>query len=335
MAIERIEVIYAFLYILGRAPESEDVVRYHANNFPTVDALRRHLFGTDEFRNVYSLLTDYHRDQSFDFTRRRLGFVHIPKTGGTTVISAISAVVDAAKVFPDRYKLSGYAAAFLAEFDYFMGHYGLHEIRYLPGDVYTFTVLREPRARIISQYYYHRSRMLANAPISPDPLLEKARLPIKEYLADAEIRVHPSVDNAQCRALFSPLAESAARPGRAMRRQEDVTRVSLLENAIENLMTFDAVGTTEGLDAFMQLLAGDLGLEIKRAPERKMVTEELHAQFPAIYAKVDYRTIDGEVSALLDELVELDEQLYDVARKSLDRRLREGAEMRPQFSRAM
>jgi len=327
------EIVNAFALILGREPEP-DAVEWHRQHFPTVDELRRHLLRTDEFRSVYAMLTEYTRDQTFDLTRRRAAFVHIPKTGGTSVIGALATAIDPARIFPDpgpdfpdRYRLSLHAPALLAEYDYFLGHYTLHEIRYIPGEVYTFTVLREPRARLISQYYFHRSRITPNTPVGNDFLLEKSRLPLKEYLRDPQVRADPAVDNAQCRALFSlarPHAADRVPPFYARACAGEIDRACLVDNALENLASLSAYGTTDGLDDVLRRIARDLGLEIPLAPERKLVTERLPDEFPGVYTRVEPEAVDEEVSSLLDELVELDERLYRAAKFSLAGRRRAG-----------
>jgi hypothetical protein len=323
--------VNAFVLILGREPEP-DAVDWHREHFPTMEELRRHLLRTDEFRAAYAMLMEYTRDQTFDLTRRRVAFVHIPKTGGTSVISALAAAIEAPRIFPDpgpdfpdRYRLSLHAPALLAEYDYFLGHYALHEIRYIPGEVYTFTVLREPRARIISQYYFHRSRITPNTPVGNDFLLEKSRLTLKEYLRDPQVRADPAVDNAQCRALFSLARPRAAERVPAFYARAcagEIDRACLVDNALENLATLSAYGTTDGLDDLLRRVARDLGLELPLAPERKLVTDRLPDEFPGVYTRVEPEPVDEEVSSLLDELVELDERLYRAAKFSLAGRRR-------------
>jgi hypothetical protein len=325
------EIVSAFALILGRAPEA-DALEWHRQHFPTMEELRRHLLRTDEFRSVYAMLTEYTRDQTFDLTRRRAAFVHIPKTGGTSVIGTLTAAIDPARIFPDpgpdfpdRYRLSLHAPALLAEYDYFLGHYALHEIRYIPGEVYTFTVLREPRARLISQYYFHRSRITPNTPAGNDFLLEKSRLPLKEYLRDPQVRADPAVDNAQCRALFSlarPRPADRAPAFYARACAGEIDRSCLVDNALENLAGLNAYGTTDGLDDLLRRIARDLGFEIASQAERKLVTDRLPDEFPGIYTRVEPEVVDEEVSSLLDELVELDERLYRAAKFSLAGRRR-------------
>lgn len=324
------EIVSAFQFILGREPEI-DAIEWHRQHFPTMDDLRRHLLRTNEFRSVYAMLLEYTRDQTFDLARQRIAFVHIPKTGGTSAISAIASAVDPCRVFPDpgpafpdRYRLSLYPPAYLAEYDYFLGHYSLHEIRYIPGDVYTFTVLREPRSRIISQYYFHRSRITPNTPVGPDFLLEKSRLPLKEYLRDPEVRADPGIDNAQCRALFSLSRSRASQRGPASRARAltgESDRSCLIDNALENLAALNAFGMTEGLDSFLGSVANELGLDLKLG-ERKLVTDRLPDQFPDVYTKVEHEPVDREISSLLDDLVALDEQLYRAAKSAIAGRSR-------------
>ncbi len=318
MALTKDEVDFAFRMILGRPPESDAAMEFHLHKFPDVAALRNHLFNTVEFRQSY-----WHRlaegDASYagremHFAREKLVFLHIPKNAGTSLNRILETLCPETEIFPHQSLISHYPAFFIARHFLFRGHYTLHEIQYIPGPKCIFTLLREPRARILSQYHYHKSSKIGETAINDLPMVHKARLPLREYLLDEEVRRHISVDNMQTRYLFYLSAAAAGRFGvvadDATSPFDRLPRRAVLEIAKENLAGLDYVGTVEGFDQFLTLFCEERGIPVPTDIRRQNVTRELGEVDPKAHSKVSFEHPDEEIHHLLDDLVDLDEELY-------------------------
>lgn len=151
--------------------------------------------------------------------RERLAYLHLPKAAGTSIRAALSAYYDAADTVPwsfDRHMFGGFAG--LAEIDrpvflgdpsefrkyrYMEGHWSLPTILagFDPDDVAC--ILREPRARYLSQYTFWRSWGDEQHEVwRPFDASLASRRPLSEYAADPAIACIS--DNLVTRLLLGP-----------------------------------------------------------------------------------------------------------------------------------
>jgi hypothetical protein len=163
--------------------------------------------------------------------RRRVIFFHIPKCAGISVTehfglcagSLLSLREDLMPVGFDRHVARARHAPFVA------GHFGWEVLEHIRGDALVFTVLRDPLARLRSQYWFHLERDRAGHP----PVI--AGRSFGEYLESAV-----EVDNVMSRqlAVSTHHARSATLKPHQLRGW-----------ALEHLATFDYVGFTPTLNA--------------------------------------------------------------------------------------
>lgn len=158
--------------------------------------------------------------------RRRLGYLHVPKTAGTSVTSAIRAAVEtdadrtlAAPFVMDTTLFGGFTefdrmptghGVFrgdphdLAVYDAVLGHFAVSTLLAgrEPDDL--FALFREPRARLLSLYTYWRS-WPEDKHASWDPYdasRAAARLDWPDFLCEPAVAAQ--VDNAATRLLLTP-----------------------------------------------------------------------------------------------------------------------------------
>ncbi|NEP85838.1 MAG: sulfotransferase family 2 domain-containing protein [Okeania sp. SIO2C2] len=84
--------------------------------------------------------------------------MHIPKTAGQSVHQLLINFLGKDKVCPARVnnQLLSYSKQEMDKYQAFSGHFDWCIFDNLPGPKFTFTVLREPRERILSFYFYLR-----------------------------------------------------------------------------------------------------------------------------------------------------------------------------------
>lgn len=94
-------------------------------------------------------------------------FLHIPKTAGQTIHNALAAMVGRKYVSPIRThtQATGGAPQMPAGYALYSGHIDWTELEGLPKGRFTFTVLRDPRERIASFYFFllHEAEKLGRA----------------------------------------------------------------------------------------------------------------------------------------------------------------------------
>ncbi len=104
------------------------------------------------------------------------------------------------------------------------GHYDVPSIRRLGADRFTFTLLREPKARIVSLYRYWRGQAALDLGWNGmnQPVLAAQRLSLAEFLATDDPWILDYIDNfyvrAADRAILQLWARSAARGAGGMAR---------------------------------------------------------------------------------------------------------------------
>ena len=101
---------------------------------------------------------------------RTIVFLHIPKTAGQTVHTELTRVIGAEHTSPVRVHTQvGPDDQFPPGYRLYSGHLDWKDIDQLPKDRFTFSVLRNPRERIASFYFY----LLKRAEAATPEMLEK------------------------------------------------------------------------------------------------------------------------------------------------------------------
>jgi hypothetical protein len=237
--------------------------------------------------------------------QRKLVFLHLAMTGGTTLREQISTAFSPAEICPYRSGLPpDCSAEELDSYGFFAGRFTPDEIVRIPGEKYVFTVLREPRERLRSIL---RSVLHRPAPCSALPPQSGAAAPPPGAWMEADGDV---LDNGMVRQLAGAVATA---DGYTYVRDEEgarirVPRADLVPLALANLRRLDLIGFTDELDTVYARIAHEFGLsQASGALPRRGV----HCATGAHDRLADRLTgLDAE----LGRFVELDAQVYAQAR---------------------
>jgi hypothetical protein len=234
----------------------------------------------------------------------RLIFVHIPKTGGTSLVAAIESQYGPAHLA--RLYLGGFGIPVdeflqwsrrrLRKVRAVTGHYEFGLAAHLPGDSTYLTVVRDPIDRVVSHYHY----------VLTEPTLVELH---QAHGSDASLEAHVTrsplrdlINNAQTRQIGGDVLE----PGRPPTAAD-------LEIAMRRLdEDFAVVGLQERLDESLALMRVVLGWDEHTLPNLNVTS-----------ARPSVSDLDPAIHAIVLEHNQLDATLYAHARDRFARRLAE------------
>lgn len=247
--------------------------------------------------------------------RLRCGFLHIPKTAGNSIRAALRTVYDAADTAPyqfdhvlfgdfDRYDtfaepirrrtLTRDESPVMLDARLVAGHLAYQTItRFMdPSDV--FTVVREPRARLLSHHLYWSARLPAMTAAYGDYQVERTAVDgLKRFLSQhAGAHQH---DNLHVRLLCGD-ALPADRP------LSDAELADAAARAVANLSTLGALLFVES-PSFWNDFGQFVGTDIAELRENDMGATPVPVPFSG-------PQLDDEALELLDERTAGDRQVY-------------------------
>ena len=195
---------------------------------------------------------------------KRLIFLHIPKTAGTAVASVLTQWFGVDEIMPcslAAVRTGSHPVNMMASRRFRLFGIGMHldhdqvaAIRHaLRGEErpFVFTVLREPRARLISQYLHWRrtddASLAGVDDLTREAYVSARELPLGEFLNKNNPFVIEHFRNYQARLL--------AGFATCLKRSDD----EILETALANMADYDLVGTTSQCDQVLTAAAEAYG----------------------------------------------------------------------------
>ncbi|WP_270936782.1 sulfotransferase family 2 domain-containing protein [Falsiroseomonas oryzae] len=328
--ITREGVEHAYRYLLGRPPENEKAYQYGLSA-GTVETLRRWILNSAEFSQKLrrdaphalrrSILDELQMPPaeappSVAEGRPRIVFLHMMKTAGTSIRRRLEELAEGEPVF--RREKDGrpgdVPAADLARYRVVMGHFNILDARHVPEPRRIFTVLREPRERLVSFYHFlHRHR----AEVVEERGMERARIAractLEQFLAHPDPGVRGTLQNVMTCTLagdYRPIgADRYLQPWESPR--DAITGPELLRRALGNLFALDFVTFVDRLEEDRPRLMQALGLPDTGPLPRENTRDEVN---PVVEPRPEPE-ITPRAGALLRRLTDLDRVLYGLARQ--------------------
>ncbi len=129
-------------------------------------------------------------------------FLHIPKTAGQSVHHYLVTNFDEKVIFPARVnsQILNYTIGEIKKYKIFSGHFDLSFLDIVDQPKFTFTILRNPKDRILSYYFYIRNeakKLTKQELNSPERQGMKAALELSpdEYFCDENLNIRQFIDN--------------------------------------------------------------------------------------------------------------------------------------------
>lgn len=237
-------------------------------------------------------------------SRPRYVFVHVMRTGGTSMrrllwsrfpqerIYPNQAVIEARGQYPEIGEVARHPPGFFRRFDLVAGHYPYRVVDLLPGRPAVLTLLRHPVQRTLSHLRRAASTMPAFRGMDFHEILDGERFRA-HFVEDYMTRYFSFRSPAERESVNLPLPIDRS-------RLEDARR------ALDDCLW---VGITEQYQRSLDLLATmtDLRLSVPRHDNRSTHRGE----------------VDEALIRRIEELTQLDHELYEHARRRLERDLRD------------
>ena len=271
-------------------------------------------------------------DPYLSWNQEAVAFMHLPKTGGTTLYSLLSRCYPEARTWGPDPRLHLYSATELADYDFFSGHFDYFSTRLIPRNlVHRLSILRDPYSRLISWYRFCQARALIGVTTNDADVELAHKLSPEEFFENEYNLRSPWVNNAylyffgapdsRAEELKTVLVERAGADSRSLTGdcEEEVRIARVLGEAIRRVVTLDGLGITERYDESVALIFAGLRLARPETIVPQKVTDQL---------------IDGELPPVppvemtprlrraLKPLTRYDRIIYDVAKHEFERRLR-------------
>ena len=244
----------------------------------------------------------------------RLIFLHLPRTGGTSLHEALSPLFSPAECCPERFpNLEWMPRAELLRYRFFSGHYRFDELALIPHPRFLCTVLRDPRARILSLYRFwrrHRSEVVEKHQLV-GPKMARS-LDLLDFLNCRVPVVRNAIDNAIACTLAGrvhPMEDGHFAMWNKAGVNTPLRPADIVTVACEALLAFDAVGFTETLPALHGHMTRVTGLPFTPLPHlngRDQPEEKLE--------DIADQPITREIALRLQRLTRLDVQVVAFAR---------------------
>lgn len=314
MTISEDDVRRVFEVLFSRSPEN-DSVRQNSAQARDIDELVHKVVFSPEFQKRFlSQLYTGMTDELVPLLTERVVFLHIPKSGGTTLHRILGEWFGVENLHPERHNgLYYYSAADLASRLVFSGHYDYYSTNLIPGPSKKISFLRNPIERLISLYNFHRAH-------KPEFLKRNnLKLPslaneylIDEYFARPEIRSHPAINNTMAR-YFSDEPQILFRwEGGHDGTQSDIEK--LLDQALQNIEKFDFIGFMENYEESIVKLSRVLGRQAPSPIAKEQVLDVLMDSNSGM-RRIEIQRPNDRTLAGLEELVAYDRLVYAKAEK--------------------
>jgi len=309
--VSREEIFWAYRFILGRDPEGETAYQAHQSHSDWA-AMRQVMMDSTEARmNVARIIC--RPPEPFDYFRPLLVFLHVEKTGGTSLLDALTRGQDMRVAPHGLSHLPSLTLGFLNQYDCIGGHFTYQEAAALPRHPKKIvTILRDPAERLISFYRFHRAH---GEDGGANPVVDLARrLPAADFFRHPDIAGSHRVFNAYVHSFAGLPAHPRDCTADAM---HDAT-----ERSLEIIGSLTAAGITERMEDSIRLFRHvDLSLPVPDALNRTDGLDEKKG-FRSV-ERVDH---NDDLTEAIAPLIACDTIIYDFANDLLSSRLRSTAQ---------
>jgi hypothetical protein len=315
----RNDIRQVYRLVLGREPESDQVIEEQMN-YPSLAAFRLAALRSIEFRGTYRSICAEKADPYWSISRSALVFVHLEKTGGTTLRDILAAQFEEDRVCPGpNNPIYSFPVAELAHYDFFAGHFDLDSVRYIPRrNIATVSLFREPRSRLLSWYRFHKSHPPQGEHAANRLVVLANQFSVEDFFELDEVRASALACNRYLLAFGRSFAWYEHR-----RKWLSVDELdSALLDAKNAIRSLTALGITEKFDLSVRYICKTLDLSPPSAIRSVNVTDDMPKRLSG-FRRVEPVQITPRLANALDEITSYDQEIYRFAVGEFEQRCAE------------
>lgn len=245
-----------------------------------------------------------------NLSNTKLVFVHIPKTGGTSVHHFFRDFFNKDEICPERFRgLGKYTEQELESYRFFSGHFFLNSTKRIPGQKFVFTILRNPKDRIISLYYFwrrHKEDVATQGRLN-GPLVARSH-DLLDFLKINNPLPRNAIKNEITRVFAGNISTEDG--DRYKERNDYVSKFDIMRRAVSALATINYVGFMDSLEEDINYICEMLQISEKPLLQRLNYRNEKKP----VLEEVLEEPITPEIDHILDSLTDLDRIFYEIAR---------------------
>jgi len=315
----REDIRQCYRLILGREPESDRTIDEQMQ-YPSVIAFRHATLKSIEFRGKYRAICAEKPDPYWSSARQALIFIHLEKTGGTSLRDMLAAQFEEDRVCPGpNNPLYSFSVAELGDYDFFAGHFDLASVRYIPRrNIRTISLFREPRSRLISWYRFHKSHPPRGDYASNRLVVLANELTAEEFFESPEVRANQLAYNRYLLAFGRSFSWFDHRRDLLVKSDLD----EALRDAKSSIRDLTALGITEQFERSVRHIFKTLDLSPPSTIKSANVTDEIPNVLAGFHRVGPVRMTSRLVRAL-DEITGYDQEIYRFAVTEFERRCAE------------
>lgn len=318
--ISETDIVNAYVWLLGRVPSTEEIHnnRRHYGQPQAGDMhdLQRSLLLSEEFRNRRLGMFSLWRSRPVELAHDRLVFMHIPKSGGTTLHAMLAPLYAAERICPERSdRLGDWTINEMAAFDLFSGHFDLAACKAIPGTIRLMTLLREPKSRLLSLFRFWKSHRPHPQRDGLDLMLLARDLSAEEFFSHSTVIRHSSIRDAVAGQLTRTRNNRLLEDGDAIIADPEAALVV----AWSALQSFACFGIMEWFEESRLLMNTMLGLHLQPVAPLQ-VLDQMVLSNPEL-VRVERVPMSERLDQLLDDLTTIDRALYGRALTLFEQRI--------------
>lgn len=316
-ASELVGAVYQAL--LGREPDTKGLAVYTKNLCSTEGFTRllRQFVRSEEFNKAYRQTRKWPHP-SLTYTKKTIVFIHIQKTGGTSLQNMLIEAYGRKEVFGDHVDaLYQYSPSELSCYSVFQGHFNFDSLAYIPRQkLSTCTFFRDPKKRLYSLYHFWR----AHEPSSPHFPVEFVRANqhlIVPFFQEQQHLYSPATWNHMTWAIMGARQWQAwrqiLRTAKTKDEANELISTTMAPAIRRRIQDFACIGLLEHYDASVTRLFRFLGKEPPKKIRTDHSLEKLTKTNPHFKKNMAKQPITTELDTLLDSLTQLDTIVYQEA----------------------
>jgi hypothetical protein len=236
--------------------------------------------------------------------RQLLGFLHIPKTAGTSLVQALTENFTPNRVMPSEYvyDLQNHDVYDLQQkYDLLHGHVGMDVLALTATQIVT--LVREPTDRIISLYNYWRAVPIESATVFEGGLIDPGvtlakELSFRDFVECGHQRILNDIENGQSFQIAGSNGD-AGRQSLCDRSEDEI--FTLCQS---NLASMVASGVTDNLNHFVHELKLHTGIALNIPNHNVTLNQEITRE-----------ALPDDLLRYIQRINVLDYRVYEALRK--------------------